>query len=273
MPATTRRCAPPLPANRATYYGGNYGGLRFIELTGGAWISTTVAGDQQSGLTGAHTSLALDSDGAPHAAYAGVTQPGYISYAKRVAASWQTQNIETFNGCGYTSLALSSADQPYVAYCWGNTVRLATWNGASWVKTGIVTSTLPPAHIDFVLDGADVPHIAYQDPVARNLHYATRQGSTWISETVDAAFDSGYYNAITVDMTGTVSISYYGQDCPEPKRCPAHRQRLGLHRRWPPSGPIFAKTTHCRCPLRRARHRFLRRLAPRSDDCGQWHLH
>ncbi len=229
-------------APRATYYGGTYGGLRFIELTGGAWISTTVAGDQQGSLTGAHTSLALASDGAPHAAYAGVTQPGYISYAKRVGGSWQTQNIETFNGCGYTSLALSSADQPHVAYCWGNTVRLATWNGASWVKTSIVTSTLPPAHVDLVLDGADVPHIAYQDPVARNLRYTTRQGSTWISETVDAAFDSGYYSAITVDMTGTVSISYY--DKAAQNLNVAQRTGSGwITQTMAAVGPIFAKTT------------------------------
>ena len=95
-----------------------------------------------------------------------------------------------------------------MAYCWGNTMRLATWNGALWVKTAIVTSTLPPAHIDLVLDGAGAPHLVYQDPVARNLRYATRQGSTWITETVDAAVDTGLYNAITVDMTGTVSILF-----------------------------------------------------------------
>lgn len=227
---------------RATYYGGNYGGLRLIELTGSAWVSTTVAGDLQSGLTGAHTSLALATDGSPHVAYAGVTQPGYVSYAKRSPAVWQTQNVETFNGCGYTALALTATNQPQIAYCWGNTVRLATWNGASWVKTGIVTSTLPPAHIDLVLDSGGVPHLVYQDPVARNLRYATRQGSTWISETVDAAFDTGYYNAITVDMTGTVSISYYDKTAQNLNVA----QRTGsgwITQTVAAVGPIFAKTT------------------------------
>jgi len=227
---------------RASYYGGLYGGLRLIELTGGAWVSATVAGDLQSSLTGAHTSLALATDGSPHIAYAGVTQPGYISYAKRSPAVWQTQNVETFNGCGYTALALTATDQPQIAYCWGNTVRLATWNGASWVKTGIVTSTLPPSHIDLALDSGDVPHIAYQDPVARNLRYVTRQGSTWISETVDAALDTGYYNAITVDMTGTVSISYF--DKAAQNLNVAQRTGSGwITQTVAAVGPIFAKTT------------------------------
>jgi hypothetical protein len=51
-------------------------------------------------------------------------------------------------------------------------------------------------------------HISYYSVTAKALRYATKVGGTWIRETVDAAYDVGWFTSLALDTQSNPHVSY-----------------------------------------------------------------
>lgn len=58
------------------------------------------------------------------------------------------------------------------------------------------------------IDSNDTPHISYYHTGTAKLKYATKPGSVWVTETIDASGINGQYSHIAVDANGMPHIAY-----------------------------------------------------------------
>jgi hypothetical protein len=66
-----------------------------------------------------------------------------------------------------------------------------------------------------VVDGSNVPHVAYYNNDPRRLRYGNRAGGSWSLETVEATVGGnpvGAYPSIALDSSGNPSIAYVNSD-------------------------------------------------------------
>ncbi|MGY8670210.1 MAG: hypothetical protein ACKVJ7_04080, partial [Candidatus Poseidoniales archaeon] len=59
------------------------------------------------------------------------------------------------------------------------------------------------------VDSYDEVHVAYYDDTYGDLKYATYDGSSWTTSTVDSTGDVGRYTSIAIDSNDNLHISYY----------------------------------------------------------------
>jgi hypothetical protein len=64
-------------------------------------------------------------------------------------------------------------------------------------------------YCSLALDSGGNPHISYYDKSNKDLMYAYRQGSTWVTESVDKNGDVGRYSSLALDSSDNPHISYY----------------------------------------------------------------
>jgi hypothetical protein len=142
--------------------------LRNVTWTGEYWTVRTV--DTTPG-SGKFNSLAIDSTGTPHIAYANVrTENASLRYARWNGTSWDVEVLE-----------------------------------------GADVLHLPVFSVLLVLDRHNTPHIAYTDVRNRLVKYATRVSGKWHLQVVDALAQGAYpdRNGLAVDDDGRPYISYY----------------------------------------------------------------
>lgn len=151
-------------------------------------------------------SIALDSRGYPHIAYAGAT-PNEVRYAYWAGNQW----VDEYVGGGWdVSLALDSQDRPHVAI-WNRNGGSADYgfrgtNGWTIEKVEQFDVGMTP---DILLDGNTI-HIAYYDQTREDLRYATRTGTmgTWTKQTIDSAGKRGFSPSIALSG-GLVGFAYH----------------------------------------------------------------
>jgi hypothetical protein len=178
-----------------------------------------------------HTSLALQGlavdevDPAPDRAPNPVEQgPRFSALAASggpaavSALAWQTTTVDDAGEVGtYTSLALDVEDLPHISYrdYRRMDLRYAHFDGATWISETVDAVDDAGLYTSLALDSTDQPHIvhcakAIGAPASlTRIRYASTDGVTWISETIDSAGLGGAYTSLALDSHDRPHISYY----------------------------------------------------------------
>jgi len=138
-------------------------------------------------------SLPLDSPAAPYVAYSDDTNDSKVSVIKYDGISWSQVGAAGFSEtmAEYISLALDSANTPYVFYRdmaykdvegWKGSVM--KFDGEKWVQVGTAgfTTGLPLGDISLALDSKDTPYVAYNTNYANGYKASVMKfdGSSWV---------------------------------------------------------------------------------------------
>ena len=149
--------------------------LKYALKDAGSWQISTV--DSQ-GDVGRFPSLALDSQDKPVISYFESTgdSTGYVKVARWDGSQWDIQRVDKleavalghFGARKTSSLVLDAADNPIVAYSDETVVKLALWDGSSWMIDTVLTADSDPLgqQVSMALDGDGILHLTFAD-VAR----------------------------------------------------------------------------------------------------------
>lgn len=191
--------------------------LRYVAWDGAAWQHETADTNLEGVNWMETTSLALDSNGAPHIVYY-LQDLTLLRYAHKSGGAWETETIDQGGVTGvYASLALDGADRPHIAYYEERRedVLYAAWDGDQWQITTVDTagSSATDGSVSLALDHAGRPHISYRAAPSliadEGLRYAAWNGAAWQTQVVDQEGRAGRGSSIAVDAAGRPHISYY----------------------------------------------------------------
>jgi hypothetical protein len=191
---------------RIAYYDATAKDLKYASWNGSAWTSQVV---DSTGDVGQDTSLAFDPAGNPHIAYYSVTAKD-LKYAAWNGSAWIMETVDSTGDVGqYASLALEpGTGRPRIAYydVTTNKLKYVEKNGASWGAPQVVYVTTNDVgkYASLALDPVGpnyYPRIAYYDATAKDLKYASWDGSAWVIETVESAGDVGKFGSLKLDPT------------------------------------------------------------------------
>jgi hypothetical protein len=105
---------------------------------------------------------------------------------------------------------LDAAGRPHISY-FDVVLMSAYFDGVSWLIEPVDSTWVGyPTSLSLALDGADRPHISYL-PGRGGLHldYASFDGTSWQTETVNSAGEGGLYSSLALDSEGRPHISSY----------------------------------------------------------------
>jgi hypothetical protein len=162
------------------------------------------------------TSLAVDSEGNVHVAYA-FGSAGYdLKYAFRASdtAKWFNMLLEKEYSSYATNISVDPSENPHICLT-PREVKYASWDGKTWR-----IQQIDPAggtaefncSLAFSKDGA--AHLTwYQTRNAGNqgfLHikYANLSGGVWTARTIDFDRECGKWNSVVVDSEGHPHVAY-----------------------------------------------------------------
>ncbi len=161
-------------------------------------------------------SLRLDEAGNPHVAYGG----DHLYHAWHDGSQWHYETVDETSGVGrYASLALDSDGHPHISYFedkW-RWLKYASYDGTAWHIETVDDAKLgdwlgfDPVYTSLALDSGDHPHISYFDATNESVKYAVYDGTTWYSETVDAAGPYRAHPSLALDSGDHPHISYMGK--------------------------------------------------------------
>ena len=188
--------------------------LRVVTWNRSFWEVRTVDSDNGSGK---FNSLAIDSAGRPHVAYANVTyQNSSLRYARWNGKAW---NNEILEGAGVpgtyrqaVTLILDKHDVPHIAYSdvLDRIVKYATQFDGKWRIEAVepVGAIAYPDRNGLALDEHDTPYISYYDGKSGVLKIAYRKEQKWLTEVVDRGF-VGFTSSLQIH-DGTIWLTYSG---------------------------------------------------------------
>lgn len=180
--------------------------VRYAHFDSAAWRLLEV---DDSHLAG-HSSIALDAEGIPHIAYA--WRNGELRFARLVGVSWTIETVDPdVITARFPSLAFGASGRPQIAYYGGGLLLHAEWIGYRW-SIDVVDADHSPQFITMHVDPLDVPKVSYRNSQARELRFASWNGSAWIREVVDTDGDVGWDSHMALDSEGDPHISYYDRD-------------------------------------------------------------
>ena len=180
----------------------------YITDASGSWT-----GQQVGHSPYVDANIAVDSGDTVHIGYAdlsGITHEVYVSGA------WNSEVIDAAGWCK-SSFALDSANKSHFAY-WAisppiQELRYATNIAGAWVHGAVDTFTqdigcsVPGSPLSITVDLTGTAHLAYAGRYPDyGLKYATNQGGTWISTTIDTGYITELSTA--VDANGRTHITY-----------------------------------------------------------------
>ena len=187
--------------------------LKYAYSDGTTWFTKTVALRPRQGR---FNSLAIDSAGAAHIAFA---QSGHLQYATWDGTSWQYEEVDSTSaaddaaGLGL-SMVLDPAGDPQLSYfdAAKRTLKYAYRKAGVW-KTEVIQE-LPgtpryPDSTSIKLDAKNLPRVAYYDSGSGVLKYAVADGKKWTVEIVDQKGVVGLFPSLCLDASGQPYISYY----------------------------------------------------------------
>ena len=147
----------------------------------------------------APVSLAIDSDGHAHVAFADRTG---LHYAVQTTSGWNVEIVDSHPFANAT-MALDNDGIPHVVYCAGDGTQYATRGASSWTVETADAACATAYSIAF--DSANVPHVAY---IASGAKHAFRNTSSWTIETVDTLGQTSA--AIALDASDQPHVVYFG---------------------------------------------------------------
>lgn len=177
--------------------------LRAVSWVQDHWEARTVDGQ---GGSGKFNSLAVDSAGRPHIAYANVkSETSGLRYAVWNGKSWDAEIIEGVAGSPVpifaVVLVVDKNNNPHIAYSQVQTgiVKYATKIGGKWVTQPVdaVKGVAYPDRNGLVLDSKGNPYISYYDSKAGILKVAHRERGKWMVETLDQDF-AGFTSSLAI---------------------------------------------------------------------------
>ena len=188
--------------------------MRTVTWNGKYWEVHTVDGDNQSGK---FNSMAIDSQGHRHLAYANVSAMiGGVRYAfwdgtttKLEIVDDRSQNNTELVGYSLC-MAVDSEGNPHVTYVNYSrpAVKYAVRKAGRWSVQSIeaLAGTAYPDRNSIAIDPDGHPYIGYYDPGRGTLRLAHPDHEKWSVETVDGD-SSGFTSSMQIDR-GVIWISY-----------------------------------------------------------------
>jgi hypothetical protein len=170
-----------------SYFDNNTSELRLARFNEPVWTIETVASGADLGR---FSSLAFDDAGRAHLSFFEVTgaSTGVVRYAVETPDGWQVEAVAElddvelgFTGARrVTALALTTGEEPVVAFSDRSGVWVASRDGSAWQVDTVATAGDRPFGqlVSLALDGADRPHLAFyevtgRDPLSGMVIYAT----------------------------------------------------------------------------------------------------
>jgi hypothetical protein len=189
--------------------------------TGSVWSVEKVDNGGSLGNVGHYSSLVIDPAGRSHITYNDGNHFANLMYAVKNGTSWSLSKVDTSGAVGDTgydsSLVLDPAMRPYIAYrdgkYYANLMVAKQDKAGNWEITKVDNGGSATGNTGYdpsiALDPAKNPQVSYYDKSNGNLRYASWNGTTWITETVDEAGDVGLQSSLAVGTNGQPYISYY----------------------------------------------------------------
>jgi hypothetical protein len=147
---------------------------------------------------GSGGSIALDSYGNPHIAYAlwsfeNDSTSTSLNYAVWTGTNWAIQTVDPSGSSGL--LALDSMDRPHIIYTVGYDLKYAVLNGKNWDIQTIDSSGMWIRY-SMALDSNGNPHVVYStfnyyknyvnNSETEDIKYAVLDGANWAIQTIDS---------------------------------------------------------------------------------------
>lgn len=182
-----------------------------------AWVSEVISSQGDQGQWG---SVALDSQGDPHAAWYDATN-GRLMYGRREIDGWNTQQVDYGQMGKYASIDINPTnDYPAIAYFdEGDTAAMyAWWDGSTWDTEVIDNKDDDRGEwIDLVFTSGGMPFVSYHYDNG-GLHtvgvsVAWKDGSTWnilekLDSTTSTIDELGNYTAIALDSFDYPQVAF-----------------------------------------------------------------
>ena len=188
--------------------------LRGVFWTGSYWGVTLVDRTQGSGK---FNSIAIDSKGQTHIAYANVRyESSSLRYATWNGSSWQTEFVEGATGptpVYSVSMVLDKADNPHIGYTNVETklVKYATRRNGVWLNQVIdaIRKDAYPDRNGIVVDDRGNPYLSYYDEGEGRLKLAYVVNGRWRVEVL-AENSAGFTSSLQIH-DDTLWVAYADQ--------------------------------------------------------------
>jgi PKD repeat protein len=172
-------------------------GTSYAYWTGGNWNI------QEVPIPGV-PSLVLDSYDNPRASYC---YNRTLQHAEYDGSNWSIQivDMEIFNRCAFTSMALDSKENSHISYHADGSVRYANRTSGLWARTTVDYDT---EWGSLSIDNSDNPHLTYNKKRGHlhyDLIYAKFTGSGWKNETVES---HAFENHLALDSSDNPHVVY-----------------------------------------------------------------
>lgn len=198
-----------------SHYDDNSHSLKYASwLSATGWISETVPGTSYP----KYASLALDSEDNPHISYYDEVGRHLMYAAWSSATGWDVQTVDSSLLVGeYASIALDVTGYPHISYFDKNHQALKyafLSEGGNWSLQTIDDSAHVGWFNSLALDNNGNPHVSYLsasnlDADDGTLKYAVWSTATgWVSQTVIATGDMGWFSSLALDNDGYPHISH-----------------------------------------------------------------
>lgn len=198
-------------------YHNQAGCLMYAHHDGTGWQIEVVACG--AGWYGWCTSIELNDQGHPRISYCDCWPNDNLMYAWHDGAAWHSELVDPTDGLG-TSLALDADGHPHISYCapcWPEYALSYAWHDGTEWQIAVVDNAGDVGTDSSLALEANPPgkaggraHISYHDKTNRALRYAYFDGTSWLTETVDAKGWTGYDTSLALDAQGLPHISYRG---------------------------------------------------------------
>ncbi len=175
----------PRDSRASSYFGS---ALKFAAYGANGWSVETVPGTDN---TMPPTSLALASNGSPHAVIARQAGGPAMLYAYRDTSGWHVETAASPATVGGDRvIAIDSSGRPHIAYV-GSAGRIthAYRDASGWHAEVADGSSVAGSYCSLALDSQGYPRIAYRDSNGGTLKVASKSAGGWQIETVGAADD------------------------------------------------------------------------------------
>lgn len=167
--------------------------FQYTEESFGSWETETIG----QSISGAHTSIDIDSSGDPGVAYAhsqprsDVNRYEYgVSFARPGSfgsSSWSNETLDSDIRDEGAALAFDSSDNAHIAYMNRGRVYYAEQTSSGWDYKEL--GSADPDTVDIALDSSGDPHIVYQDRY--DLKHADGSFGSWDIDEVDGPSGAG----------------------------------------------------------------------------------
>ena len=203
---------------------------------GSDWATEQLVVNNNSGDNYPFTSIAVDSKGYVHISYYDEDN-GVPMYIRQDASGWlPEEQVGDYcdtkaDDCGnWSDLTLDAMDRPHISYHnrYDGELIYAYFDGTDWQTTMVddcYGNDYCGKSTAIILDGNNTPHISYRDggwddgdPNGNaTVKYATKKGSSWVTETV-AFMVGGGDTGIALSPGGVPHITYWDGFFKAPRR-------------------------------------------------------